>query len=141
MNASLCLCLSVCLSVCLFVCLSVCRSVCLSVCLSLYIHMVSLQISQLFLQIPSRDVFWEKHLSAIVNIFRKNSLINHKCWICLLIFTFMSTSEASHSKWTEFMYFYLLEFLFFCMAEVWHILQGTADRNLSEVSFHIFWHI
>ena len=35
--------------------------------------------------------------TAIVNMFCKSSLINHKCWICLLIFTFVSTSEASYS--------------------------------------------
>ena len=32
--------------------------------------------------------------SAIVNIFCKSSSINHKYWICFLIFTFMSISEA-----------------------------------------------
>ena len=42
--------------------------------------------------------FREKHLSVIVNIFCKSYSINHKCWICLSIFTFMSTSEACYWK-------------------------------------------
>ena len=93
--------------------------------------MVSLHISQLSLQkIQSQPDSWvvenssykirqlkfykfqfvmfsEKNTfaTAIVNIFRKSFLINHKCWIFILIFTFMSSSEASYSKWTEFLYF------------------------------------
>ena len=96
-----------------------------------FIGIVSFQISQLFLQkILSQPDSWvvenssykicqlkfckfqvvmfsEKNTfaTAIVNIFRESSLINHKWWICLLIFTFMSTSEASYSKWSEFLYF------------------------------------
>ena len=67
-------------------------------------------------------MFSEKNTftDAVFNIFRKSSLINHKCWICILIFTFMSTSETSYSKWTEFLYFCHLEFLIFCRAEEWN---------------------
>ena len=83
----------------------------------IFIGMVSLHISQLFLQKNQSQpdssykirqlkfckfqivMFSEKNTFAttIVNIFCKSSLTNHKCWICLLIFTFMSTSEASYS--------------------------------------------
>ena len=59
---------------------------------------IALIIPQLEFWIFQVVMFSKKTLFAIVNISCKSSAINHKCWICLLIFTFMSTSEASYSK-------------------------------------------
>ena len=58
----------------------------------------SYNFSTRILQIAGCDVFRQKHFSAIVDTFCKSTSINHKCWICLLIFTFVSTSEAPNSK-------------------------------------------